>query len=79
MVSAGVNSVPEHGYGREVVSDSGVVLNMVEPSCHVYILLLLLDGQVHLAERGKGEVNTSISFLSLHAVVHLHFMYSDNA
>lgn len=47
VVSAGVNSVPEHGYGREVVSDAGVVLNVVEPSCHVHILLLLLDGQLH--------------------------------
>ncbi len=51
MESAGVNSVPEHSYGREVVSDAGVVLNVVEPSCHVQILLLLLDGQVHL----RGE------------------------
>lgn len=78
VVSAGVNSVPEHGYGREVVSDSGVVLNVVEPPCHVYILLLLLDGQVHLAERGEGEVNTGISFIKyilLHAVaVTLHVL-----
>lgn len=64
VVSAGVNSVPEHSYGREVVSDAGVVLNVVEPSCHVHILLLLLDGQLHLGERRGGEVDTlsSLSF-----------------
>lgn len=47
VVFAGVNSVPEHNYGREVVSDAGVVLDVVEPSRHIHILLLLLDGQVH--------------------------------
>lgn len=44
VVSAGVNSVPEHGYGREVVSDAGVVLDVVEPPRHVDVLLLLLNG-----------------------------------
>lgn len=63
MVSAGVNPVPEHSYGREVVSDAGVVLNMVEPSRHIHIQLLLLDGQVHLGERGGGEVETGKSIL----------------
>lgn len=55
MVSAGVNSVPEHNYGREVVSDAGVVLNVIEPSRHIHVLLLLLDGQVHLDERGEVQ------------------------
>lgn len=52
MVSAGVNSVPEYRYKREVVSDARVVLDVVEPSCHIHILFLLLDGQIHLSERG---------------------------
>lgn len=43
VVSAGVNSVPEHSYGGEVVSDARVVLNVVEPSRHIHILLLLLN------------------------------------
>lgn len=58
MLFAGVNSVPEHGYRGEVVSDARVMLNMVKPPCHIHILLLLLDGQVHLGERGGGEVDT---------------------
>lgn len=62
-MSAGVNSVPEHSYRREVVSDAGVVLNVVEPSRHVHILLLLLDGQVHLGKRGGGEVDNSTAVL----------------
>lgn len=61
MVSAGVNSVPEHSYGREVVSDARVVLNVVEPSCHIHILLLLLDGQVHY-EWMDSKVHESISY-----------------
>lgn len=44
VVSAGVDSVPEHSYMGEVVLDAGVVLNVVEPPCHVHVLLLLLDG-----------------------------------
>lgn len=44
VVSAGVDSVPEHSYVGKVVSDAGVVLNVVEPPCHVHVLLLLLDG-----------------------------------
>lgn len=44
VVSAGVDSVPEHSYVGEVVSDARVVLNVVEPPCHVHVLLLLLDG-----------------------------------
>lgn len=43
MASAGVNSVPEHNYGGQVVSDARVVLNVVEPSRHIHILLLFLD------------------------------------
>lgn len=53
VVFAGVKSVPGHNYGREVVSDAGVVLNVVEPSRHIHVLLLVLDGQVHLGERGE--------------------------
>lgn len=52
MVSAGVDSVPEYDYWREVVSQAGDMLNVVEPAGHVQILLLLLDGQVHLS---KGQ------------------------
>lgn len=65
VVSAGVNPIPEHSYGGEVVSDAGVVLNVVEPPCHVHILLLLLDGQVHLGEKGGGggEVDIGTSML----------------
>lgn len=51
VVPAGVNSVPEHNYWREVVSDAGVVLNVVEPPRHIHVLLLLLDGQVNLGEK----------------------------
>lgn len=56
VVSAGVDSVPEHNYWREVVSDTGIVLDVVEPPRHIQVLLLFLDGQVHLSER-KREVN----------------------
>lgn len=51
VVPAGVNSVLEHNYWREVVSDAGVVLDVVEPPRYVHVLLLLLDDQVHLGER----------------------------
>lgn len=61
VVSADVNSVPEHSYRREVVSDARVVLNVVEPSCHIHILLLLLDGQVHY-EWMDSKVHESISY-----------------
>lgn len=59
VVSAGVNSVPEHNYWREVASDTGVVLDVVKPPCHIHILLLLLNGQVHL---GEEEIKVSIQY-----------------
>lgn len=55
MVPAGVNSVPEHDYGGKVAPHAGVVLHVVEPPRHVHILLLLLDGQVHLGGRHREE------------------------
>jgi len=58
VVLAGVNCVPEHDYGRKGVPDARVVLNVVEPSAHVPILLLLLDGQVRLRERGEVHLIT---------------------
>lgn len=53
---AGVNSVPQYRDNGQVVSDSGVVLNVIEPSCHVGKLLLLLDSQIHLGGRGSGQL-----------------------
>lgn len=47
-MSAGVDSVPEHGDGGQVTLDAGEVLNVVEPSGHVGVLLPLLDGRVNL-------------------------------
>lgn len=44
LVPGGVNSVLEHNYWRKVASDTGVVLNVVKPSCHIHELLLLLHG-----------------------------------
>lgn len=52
MMSAGVDSVPEYCYWREVVPQAGDMLDVVEPAGDVQILLLLLDGQVHLR---KGQ------------------------
>lgn len=52
-MSAGVNSVPEHNYWREVVSDAGVVLHVIQPTSDIHVLLLLLDGQIHLREKEK--------------------------
>lgn len=51
-MSAGVDSVPEYCYWREVVPQAGDMLDVVEPAGDVQILLLLLDGQVHLR---KGQ------------------------
>lgn len=51
VVFAAVNFVPEHNYGGKRVADARVVLNVVEPSRHIHVLLLLLDGQVHLRDR----------------------------
>lgn len=56
VVPAGVNSVPQYRDNGQVVSDSGVVLNVIEPSCHVGKLLLLLDSQIHLGGRGLGQL-----------------------
>lgn len=53
VVPAGVNSVPQYRYEGKVVLDTRVVLDMIEPSCHIDKLLLLMDGQVHLREREK--------------------------
>lgn len=60
MVSARVDSVPEYSYWGEVVSHAGVVLNVVEPSRQIQVLLLLLDGQVHL-EKERPEVTHTVS------------------
>lgn len=56
MVSAGVNSVPEHSYWREVVPDTRVALDVVEPAGNIHILLPVLDGQVNLGKRRSLEV-----------------------
>lgn len=54
VMSAGVDSVPEHGDGGQVALDAGEVLNVVEPSGHVGVLLPLLDGRVNLRGGGWG-------------------------
>lgn len=55
VMSARVDSVPEHGDGREVALDAGEVLNVVKPPGHVGVLLPLLDGRVSLVGRERGE------------------------
>ena len=56
MVSADVHSVSEHHHGAQVVAEAGVVLEVVEPPGHVDVMLLLVDGQVHLrGEREHGD------------------------
>lgn len=55
VMSAGVDSVPEHGDGGQVALDAGEVLNVVEPSSHVGVLLPLLDGRVNLRVK-RSEV-----------------------
>lgn len=32
------------------MSDTGVVLDVIEPTGHIHVLLLLLDGQIHLSK-----------------------------
>lgn len=54
VVSAGVDSVPDYNYRREVVPDASVVLDVVKPSGHVNKQLLLLDGQVQLCEEREN-------------------------
>lgn len=55
-MSAGVDSVPEHCDGGQVALDAGEVLNVVEPSGHVGVLLPLLDGRVNLrGDEVKGQ------------------------
>lgn len=52
VMSAGVDSVPEHGDGGQVALDAGEVLNVIEPSGHIAVLLPLLDGRVNLTGGG---------------------------
>lgn len=51
MVPAGVEAVLQDHHGGQVVSDSGVVLDVVEPPGYVGPLLLFLHGEVHLQGR----------------------------
>lgn len=59
VVAAGVDSVPQDHHGGQVVPDAGVVLYVIEPPRHVHVLLLLLDGQVHLRQRGGTFIFTT--------------------
>lgn len=59
VMSADVDSVPEHSDGGQVALDAGEVLNVVEPSGHVGVLLPLLDGTVNLRVT-RSEVRGNI-------------------
>lgn len=62
VLTAWVNSIPQNHHKGQMMTQSWIMLNVIKPSGHVYVLFFLLYCKVHLI---MGKKKTKMTIINM--------------